>query len=198
MHGRRLRDDRRRDEAPVVIQTGAEEQPVEPRHVVADDDVPAAGEMMRRVTDLLGQELPTLWGGTFHSIGNRILRRHADQIGFGRSSKPVIPYNFHDMARNTQIRSVMRAVFGINSPMSRPGVCEAIGFKSPRTSSGASGFGSQVSCCGGPPSRNSMMQAFGFLAIGASRAAIIFGSVSPKAPSPPMRIASRRDTPSHN
>jgi pimeloyl-ACP methyl ester carboxylesterase len=25
-----------------------------------------------------------------------------DQIGFGRSSKPVIPYNFHDMALNTR------------------------------------------------------------------------------------------------
>jgi pimeloyl-ACP methyl ester carboxylesterase len=25
-----------------------------------------------------------------------------DQIGFGRSSKPVIPYNFHDMAMNTR------------------------------------------------------------------------------------------------
>jgi len=25
-----------------------------------------------------------------------------DQIGFGRSSKPVIPYNFHDMALNTK------------------------------------------------------------------------------------------------
>src|SRR5437016_1021208 len=24
-----------------------------------------------------------------------------DQIGYGRSSKPIIPYNFHDMARNT-------------------------------------------------------------------------------------------------
>jgi pimeloyl-ACP methyl ester carboxylesterase len=24
-----------------------------------------------------------------------------DQIGFGRSSKPIIPHNFHDMARNT-------------------------------------------------------------------------------------------------
>lgn len=26
-----------------------------------------------------------------------------DQIGYGRSSKPVIPYNFHDMARNTRL-----------------------------------------------------------------------------------------------
>ena len=25
-----------------------------------------------------------------------------DQIGYGRSSKPIIPYNFHDMARNTK------------------------------------------------------------------------------------------------
>src|ERR1051325_9229227 len=42
----------------------------------------AAREMMRRVTDLLGQELSSLWGGTFHSIGNRILRRHADLLGY--------------------------------------------------------------------------------------------------------------------
>src|SRR4030081_3290180 len=38
----------------------------------------AAGEMMRRVSDLLGQELRALWGGTFHSIGARILRLHAN------------------------------------------------------------------------------------------------------------------------
>src|SRR5438876_5034274 len=44
----------------------------------------AAREMMRRVTDLLGQEMAPLWGGTFHSIGNRILRQHATGIGFGR------------------------------------------------------------------------------------------------------------------
>ena len=34
----------------------------------------AAGEMMRRVSELLGQELRPLWGGTFHSIGARIVR----------------------------------------------------------------------------------------------------------------------------
>jgi len=44
----------------------------------------AAGEMMRRVADLLGQEPATLWGGTFHSIGNRILRQHAKLLGFER------------------------------------------------------------------------------------------------------------------
>ncbi len=31
-----------------------------------------------------------------------------DQIGYGRSSKPIIPYNFHDMARNT--RSILQSL----------------------------------------------------------------------------------------
>jgi DNA helicase-2/ATP-dependent DNA helicase PcrA len=44
----------------------------------------AAKEMMRRVADLLGQELASLWGGTFHSIGNRILRQHAPLLGYQR------------------------------------------------------------------------------------------------------------------
>ncbi len=42
----------------------------------------AAAEMMRRVADLLGHELRSLWGGTFHSIGARILRLHADALGY--------------------------------------------------------------------------------------------------------------------
>src|SRR5499433_4115129 len=44
----------------------------------------AAKEMMRRVTELLGQELNDLWGGTFHAIGNRTLRQHAESVGFDR------------------------------------------------------------------------------------------------------------------
>jgi DNA helicase II / ATP-dependent DNA helicase PcrA len=42
----------------------------------------AAREMMRRVAEILGSDLSNLWGGTFHSIANRILRRHADCVGF--------------------------------------------------------------------------------------------------------------------
>jgi DNA helicase-2/ATP-dependent DNA helicase PcrA len=44
----------------------------------------AAREMMRRVTDLLGGDLGSLWGGTFHSIGHRFLRRHADRVAYGK------------------------------------------------------------------------------------------------------------------
>ena len=42
----------------------------------------AAKEMMRRVADLLGSDISTLWGGTFHSVGNRVLRRHAELLGY--------------------------------------------------------------------------------------------------------------------
>src|SRR3954452_8286170 len=44
----------------------------------------AAKEMMRRVKDLLGQEMHDLWGGTFHSIGNRVLRRYAELLAYKR------------------------------------------------------------------------------------------------------------------
>src|ERR1700722_12433659 len=42
----------------------------------------AAREMISRVTDLLPLQTRTVWGGTFHSIGNRLLRRHVRDIGF--------------------------------------------------------------------------------------------------------------------
>src|SRR6266545_3277806 len=44
----------------------------------------AAREMMRRVGELLSNDTGSLWGGTFHSIGARILRRHAEALGYRR------------------------------------------------------------------------------------------------------------------
>lgn len=45
----------------------------------------ASKEMTERVKELIPGDISDLWGGTFHSIGNRILRRHADELGFDRS-----------------------------------------------------------------------------------------------------------------
>ena len=42
----------------------------------------AAREMMDRVATLLQGDTPQIWGGTFHSIGLRLLRLHADRIGY--------------------------------------------------------------------------------------------------------------------
>ncbi|MFA7342943.1 MAG: ATP-dependent helicase [Terrimicrobiaceae bacterium] len=42
----------------------------------------AAREMLERVRALVPGTAEGVWGGTFHSIGNRILRRHAERVGF--------------------------------------------------------------------------------------------------------------------
>lgn len=45
----------------------------------------AAREMLERVEELVPYDTQDLWGGTFHSIGNKILRRHATELGWDRS-----------------------------------------------------------------------------------------------------------------
>ena len=42
----------------------------------------AAREMLERVANLLPVDASGLWGGTFHSVGNRILRRHGSALGY--------------------------------------------------------------------------------------------------------------------
>ena len=42
----------------------------------------AARQMLDRVANLLPVDASGLWGGTFHSVGNRMLRRHGSTLGF--------------------------------------------------------------------------------------------------------------------
>ena len=63
----------------------------------------AAREMMERVRELIPRDLSELWSGTFHSIGNRILRRHAEEAGLTRS--------FSIMDRDDQ-KALMNTVVG--------------------------------------------------------------------------------------
>ncbi|MFZ3377160.1 MAG: UvrD-helicase domain-containing protein [Chthoniobacterales bacterium] len=42
----------------------------------------AARQMLDRVANLLPVDASGLWGGTFHSIGNRMLRRHGSTLGY--------------------------------------------------------------------------------------------------------------------
>jgi len=44
----------------------------------------AAREMLDRAYGLVGEGVGGLWGGTFHHMANRMLRMHADLIGFNR------------------------------------------------------------------------------------------------------------------
>jgi DNA helicase II / ATP-dependent DNA helicase PcrA len=45
----------------------------------------AAGEMRNRITRLLDAEPSGMWIGTFHAVGARLLRRHADRLGWDRT-----------------------------------------------------------------------------------------------------------------
>src|SRR5436309_5712517 len=42
----------------------------------------AARQMLDRVSNLLPVDAAGIWGGTFHSIGNRVLRRHGSALGY--------------------------------------------------------------------------------------------------------------------
>jgi pimeloyl-ACP methyl ester carboxylesterase len=68
-------------------------------------DVPPAGQPNGRTVVLFhGMN----FGGFYFAGPIDVLRKEGfrvvvpDQIGFGRSSKPIIPYNFHDMALNSR------------------------------------------------------------------------------------------------
>ena len=68
-------------------------------------DIPPAGTPNGRTVTLFhGMN----FGGFYFSGPIEVLRKEGfrvvvpDQIGFGRSSKPIMPYNFHDMALNSR------------------------------------------------------------------------------------------------
>lgn len=42
----------------------------------------ASTEMLNRVRGLVGAQAKRVWGGTFHSVGRRVLREYADRIGY--------------------------------------------------------------------------------------------------------------------
>ena len=59
------------------------ENGVEPSHILLLTFTnKASREMLHRVGSLVSHDLSDLWGGTFHSIGNRLLRRHPLEAGY--------------------------------------------------------------------------------------------------------------------
>ncbi|HWV58268.1 MAG TPA: 3'-5' exonuclease, partial [Longimicrobiales bacterium] len=73
----------------------------------------AAAEMRNRVRRLLGREPAGMWIGTFHSVGARLLRRHAIQLGW----TPV--FSIYDA--DESLREIRRALERLNlSPRKWP------------------------------------------------------------------------------
>jgi DNA helicase-2/ATP-dependent DNA helicase PcrA len=62
------------------------ENGIDPRHILLLTFTnKAARQMLERVANLLPVDASGLWGGTFHSIGNRMLRRHGKALGYSSS-----------------------------------------------------------------------------------------------------------------
>ena len=89
-----------------------EEHGVDPASILAVTFTnKAAGEMRQRVRNLLGQEPAGMWIGTFHSIGARLLRRHAPRLGWSP--------NFSIYDSDQSLREIKRAMDRLNIPQKR-------------------------------------------------------------------------------
>ena len=62
----------------------------------------AAKEMQERIAGLIGQAVEGLWLGTFHSIGVRLLRRHAELVG--------LKSNFTILDTDDQLRALKQVI----------------------------------------------------------------------------------------
>jgi DNA helicase-2/ATP-dependent DNA helicase PcrA len=71
----------------------------------------AAGEMRERVRRLLGREPAGMWLGTFHSIGARLLRRHAARLGWAP--------NFSIYDADQSLREIKRTMERLNIPQKK-------------------------------------------------------------------------------
>jgi DNA helicase-2/ATP-dependent DNA helicase PcrA len=86
----------------------------------------AAREMLSRVEALLAADVRRVWGGTFHSIGHRLLRRHAPSLGYEQNfsildaedAKDLIDACIEEAAIDTRARrfpkgEVLREIFSL-------------------------------------------------------------------------------------
>jgi DNA helicase-2/ATP-dependent DNA helicase PcrA len=88
----------------------------------------AAREMLSRVESLMAADVRRVWGGTFHSIANRLLRRHAVSLGYennfsildSEDSKDLIDSCIDEAAIDTKARrfpkgEVLREMFSFST-----------------------------------------------------------------------------------
>lgn len=74
----------------------------------------AAGEMRDRIARYLGTAPAGMWVGTFHSVGARLLRRHADRVGWDRS------FTINDQEATLRLVKKVEEQVGIDSKKWNP------------------------------------------------------------------------------
>jgi DNA helicase-2/ATP-dependent DNA helicase PcrA len=96
------------------------EQGTDPAHILlATFTNKAARSMLSRVETLVDVDLGRLWGGTFHHVGNRILRRHAGLLGYERNYSIVDSEDSRQLI-NTCIREL--GIHTADGTFPKPGV----------------------------------------------------------------------------
>lgn len=65
----------------------------------------AANEMKRRIEEVVGEAASEVWAGTFHSISSKILRRHAEELGYSSS---FLVYDSYD--QKALVKKIMKAL----------------------------------------------------------------------------------------
>ena len=97
-------------------------QRADPRRILLTFSRRAAAEMSRRVERIAVQVLPEqgrlmvdalTWSGTFHAIGNRLLREYCDQIGLDRA------FTIHDRADSADLINLVRHDLGLSKTEKR-------------------------------------------------------------------------------
>lgn len=104
----------------------------------------AAREMLSRVELLLKRDVKEIWGGTFHHVGNLILRRHAKEIGFDPNytildrsdSKDLIDACVGDAKIDVKTRrfpksETLQAIFGLSANTDRK-IVDVIAYNYPQ------------------------------------------------------------------
>lgn len=80
----------------------------------------AAAEMKQRIRDQVGERADDIWSGTFHSVSSKILRRHAELLGY---SSNFLIYDGYD--QKSLIKSIIKSLgyiekeIGLNLVFSR-------------------------------------------------------------------------------
>lgn len=81
----------------------------------------AAREMKQRITEIVGDRVASrLWMGTFHSIFLRILRRHADELGF-RSG-----FTIYDTADSRSLIKMIIKDYGLDEKIYKPATLASV------------------------------------------------------------------------
>lgn len=81
----------------------------------------AAREMLERARTLVGPHAGSVWGGTFHHMANRMLRRYAERIGYG-SNFAILDQGDSESLMRTCVREC--SVDTVHFP--KPGVLQAM------------------------------------------------------------------------